>query len=58
MKSKFRRCPSCWRYTLKKICPSCGAETKNPIPPRFSPTDPFGRYRRMMKCLVKSDSNP
>lgn len=48
MKSKMRKC-ACGIYTLKKICPICGNETKNPLPPRFSPEDPYGKYRRQMK---------
>ncbi|MBI4362136.1 MAG: RNA-protein complex protein Nop10 [Euryarchaeota archaeon] len=49
MRTKFWRCPQCRRYTLEHTCPRCQAETRNPIPPRFSPHDPFGRYRRMAK---------
>ncbi len=48
MKSKMRKC-ACGIYTLKKICPICGNETKNPLSPRFSPEDPYGKYRRQMK---------
>ncbi|MHC1611528.1 MAG: RNA-protein complex protein Nop10 [Candidatus Methanospirareceae archaeon] len=49
MKSKIRRCEVCGEYTLKEVCERCGSVTKNPTPPRFSPKDPYGRYRRMMK---------
>ncbi|MHC1600046.1 MAG: RNA-protein complex protein Nop10 [Candidatus Methanospirareceae archaeon] len=49
MKSKIRKCEVCGEYTLKEICEKCGSVTKNPKPPRFSPKDPYGKYRRMMK---------
>ncbi|MHC1567279.1 MAG: RNA-protein complex protein Nop10 [Candidatus Syntropharchaeia archaeon] len=49
MKSKFFKCEVCKEYTLKEICPLCGKKTKNPLPPKFSPEDRYGRYRRMMK---------
>jgi len=46
---KMRKCPKCGRYTLKDICPECGEKTINPEPPRYSPQDKYGKYRRMMK---------
>ncbi|MDI6886123.1 MAG: RNA-protein complex protein Nop10 [archaeon] len=49
MKSKIRKCEACGEYTLKEVCEKCGRVTKNPLPPRFSPKDPYGKYRRMMK---------
>jgi H/ACA ribonucleoprotein complex subunit 3 len=49
MKSKMRKCVKCGVYTLKNCCPNCGEETINPKPPRFSPEDPYGKYRRIMK---------
>ena len=49
MKSKIRKCGICGEYTLKDVCGRCGRATKNPMPPRFSPKDPYGKYRRMMK---------
>ncbi|MDR0309693.1 MAG: RNA-protein complex protein Nop10 [Candidatus Methanoplasma sp.] len=46
MRSSFKRCTSCGRYTLKAECPSCGSSAANPIPMRFSPDDRYGDYRR------------
>ncbi|MBQ7621613.1 MAG: RNA-protein complex protein Nop10 [Candidatus Methanomethylophilaceae archaeon] len=46
MKSDIRRCGSCGRYTLSQTCPACGSATVNPIPPRYSPDDRMGEYRR------------
>ncbi len=49
MKSIIRKCPNCGRYTLKTICPECGTHTRMVIPPRFSPEDHYGKYRRTAK---------
>ena len=49
MKSRIRKCCDCGRYTLRESCPECGGMTYMPIPPRFSPEDPYGRYRRMLR---------
>jgi len=49
MKSKIRKCLNCKRYTLKEKCPVCGKTTVNPLPPRFSPIDKYGEYRRRLK---------
>ncbi|MBE6524615.1 MAG: RNA-protein complex protein Nop10 [Thermoplasmata archaeon] len=46
MKSEIRKCKSCGRYTLSAICKNCGAETVCPVPPRYSPDDRLGEYRR------------
>ncbi len=40
------------RYTMKEEC--CGQKTRNPKPPKYSPEDPYGRYRRMAKKDVGS----
>jgi len=49
MHFRIRKCPECGRYTLKETCPACGAKTKVAHPPRFSPEDPYGEYRRRLK---------
>ncbi len=43
------KCKKCGRYTLEIICPSCGEATISPYPPRFSPGDRYGVYRRKLK---------
>jgi H/ACA ribonucleoprotein complex subunit 3 len=43
---KLRKCLKCKRYTLKEICPICGEKTVYPHPPRYSPQDRYGRFRR------------
>ena len=49
MHFRIMKCPNCGRYTLKEVCPVCGSETKVAHPPRFSPEDPYGKYRRRLK---------
>ncbi|RLI87492.1 MAG: RNA-protein complex protein Nop10 [Candidatus Altiarchaeales archaeon] len=46
---RIHKCPICNSYTLKDICPKCGSKTFEAKPPKFSPDDPYGKYRRMMK---------
>lgn len=46
---KLKKCKSCGAYTLKDVCPSCGGQVISPHPPKFSPLDPYGKYRRMLK---------
>ncbi|MEM2878400.1 MAG: RNA-protein complex protein Nop10 [Candidatus Hadarchaeales archaeon] len=46
---KMKKCKPCGIYTLKEVCPRCGKKTVSPHPPRFSPLDPYGKYRRMTK---------
>jgi H/ACA ribonucleoprotein complex subunit 3 len=45
MKTKMRKCKKCTRYTFKDICPDCGERTSIPIPPKYSPEDPYQKYR-------------
>jgi H/ACA ribonucleoprotein complex subunit 3 len=56
MKTLLRKCKVCGKYTIKDIC-SCGNETIVPIPPRFSPQDRFGEYRRRLKKIAQHDSD-
>lgn len=49
VQTKFRKCPACGLYTLKEACSKCGGPTRNPLPPRFSPKDPYGKYRRLVQ---------
>jgi len=49
MSRKIRYCRACGRYTMSHKCPGCGEETLIAGPPRFSPEDRFGEYRRRAK---------
>jgi H/ACA ribonucleoprotein complex subunit 3 len=46
---KIHKCQKCGTYTLKGECVKCNAHTSTVGPARYSPQDPYGRYRRMMK---------
>jgi len=45
----IKKCFSCEIYTLKEKCPKCGKKTRTPHPPKFSPEDKYGKYRRKAK---------
>ena len=42
-------CHSCKIYTMKEECPNCSSRAVFAKPPRFSPTDKLGKYRREAK---------
>ncbi|NOQ37476.1 RNA-protein complex protein Nop10 [archaeon] len=46
-------CRACRRYTMESKCPICSEKTVDPTPPRFSPQDKYGSYRREMKRQIK-----
>ncbi|MGB7968781.1 MAG: RNA-protein complex protein Nop10 [Methanobacterium sp.] len=48
MKFKMKKCKSCGEYTLTDKCP-CGGEVGVIYPPKYSPEDKYGKYRRMLK---------
>jgi len=43
------RCESCKIYTLNEKCPECGNNAVICIPPKYTPEDKYGRYRRKAK---------
>lgn len=49
MKMKMKKCRSCREYTLKDKCPYCGREVGVVYPPKYSPEDKYGKYRRILK---------
>ncbi len=51
------KCKKCEIYTIKQKCPECGGEVVRPIPPKYSPVDKYGKYRRKVKfpSLKKAD---
>ena len=49
MSGRIRYCPGDRTYTLQQKCPVCGGATRTAHPPRFSPQDRFGKYRRQVK---------
>ncbi len=50
MRSVMKKCRACGMYSLKDACPACGEPTGNPMPPRYSPEDRYGVYRRRLKA--------
>ncbi len=50
--SVLKFCKKCKIYTLKDVCKLCGENTVTPHPPRFSPEDRFGKYRRKLKLEI------
>ena len=46
MRSALRKCKDCGKYSTKDVCPDCGGATVTALPPRYSPEDRYGEYRR------------
>jgi H/ACA ribonucleoprotein complex subunit 3 len=42
------KCPDCKSYGLSEKC-SCGGTRAKPKPPKYSPEDKYGDYRRKYK---------
>jgi H/ACA ribonucleoprotein complex subunit 3 len=58
MPKLLRKCLECERYTLKKdLCPYCGGKLSIPYPPKFSPEDKYGEYRRKYKMETAAGSS-
>lgn len=53
--STLRYCEHCQAYTLDTICGTCKQKTILKYPPRFSPQDHYGAYRRKLKKLEKGE---
>jgi len=49
MRSILQKCLACGRYSMKDVCPNCNHATGSPMPPRYSPEDRYGAYRRKLK---------
>ena len=51
------KCKKCDVYTIEGKCPECGGEIVRAIPPKYSPLDKYGEYRRRVKSplLKKAD---
>jgi H/ACA ribonucleoprotein complex subunit 3 len=52
---KMKKCNFCKIYTFKQNCPKCGKETINPEPPKYSPEDKYGDFRRKLIFEKTSD---
>lgn len=49
MKMKMRKCRPCSIYTIQDVCPNCGGDLNVIYPPKYSPNDKYGKYRRKLK---------
>lgn len=47
MAKTIMRCLVCHRYTMQKLC--CDKSTEEAKPPKYSPEDKYGSYRRQVK---------
>lgn len=56
MKARIMKCKSCRIYTMQTKCKICGKETVEAMPPRFSPQDRYGDYRRKRKLSIFMES--
>lgn len=48
MSSEILKCEKCKSYGLVAQCP-CGGKRVPPLPPKYSPDDKYGAYRRKYK---------
>jgi H/ACA ribonucleoprotein complex subunit 3 len=51
--SKILYCENCKDYTLDEKCHRCNNKSISKNPPRFSPQDYYGKYRRELKKFMK-----
>ncbi|MCJ2520521.1 MAG: RNA-protein complex protein Nop10 [Candidatus Thermoplasmatota archaeon] len=49
MRTLIRKCTACGSYTLREECHRCDGRTVMALPPRYSPEDRYGEYRRRLK---------
>jgi H/ACA ribonucleoprotein complex subunit 3 len=57
MASRILKCKKCNLYTLEDTCTSCGEKTHEVKPPKYSPEDKYGKYRREYKKLHSQDAS-
>jgi rRNA maturation protein Nop10 len=43
---------------MAATCPACGVAAKNPLPPKYSPEDPYAVYRRRLRRLTQTPRRP
>lgn len=48
MSAHILKCAECGKYTLKEVC-GCGGKAVSARPPKYSPEDKYGEYRRAVK---------
>ena len=55
MNKRISRCKDCHTYTMDEDCPKCQGKAASPHPPKFSPEDRYGKYRRQLKALAEKE---
>ncbi len=50
-KVKILKCEVCGAYGIKETC-SCGGKRVDVRPPKYSPEDKYGKYRRKEKAKL------
>jgi len=53
--TRMLRCTACRTYTMKPRCPQCSHRAATPTPPKYSPEDRYGEYRRRLRELVQRE---
>jgi len=53
--SNLLYCKKCKKYTLDLTCSKCKEKAVSKNPPKFSPQDNYGKYRRELKKLQKGE---
>lgn len=49
------KCERCKSYGITELC-NCGGRRVRAIPPKYSPEDKYGEYRRRWKESLKENS--
>lgn len=49
MTNHILKCKKCGAYSMRDRCPKCGGESVEMLPAKYSPEDPYGKYRREAK---------
>ena len=52
---RIRKCDNCKTYTIQKECPSCKGVAQVAKPPKYSPEDKYGSYRRQAQDEMEDE---
>ncbi len=55
MAQHILKCLQCKQYTMNGTCPKCNGEAVTPRPPKYSPEDKYGSYRRTAKKAMEEE---
>ncbi|MBP2143284.1 H/ACA ribonucleoprotein complex subunit 3 [Methanococcus voltae] len=53
---QLKKCTLCGEYTMQDVC-RCGGKAITVKPPRYSPLDKYGTYRRALKFKDRANLN-